>query len=220
MHRTFRHFACAAALTAASALSTAQAADVIDFESLDLSGLYLPGDSFTSGSYILSVLGDFGIIDFTGALGSQGPSGNATQFYFNSNAGSLSLARGDGAAFNLLGFDAAFVALDPPASQTTVIVATGTTSGGATVSAWWSFAGSNTSSFPFTTNASSLGDLVSVTFKACSLVAGVTCTEPTLNNGQFAIDNIQLAPVPEPTPALLLTLGLVGLGLRARRAAR
>ena len=62
--------------------------------------------------------------------------------------------------------------------------------------------------------------LQKVDFYACALVGGLTCTVATANNGQFAIDDIVVSTVPESTPALLLTLGLVGLGLRARRAAR
>lgn len=217
----------AGALCAAAWLSPAAHADVVDFEPAELAGVYFPGDSFVQGGWVLSTLGDFGLIDSAVALGTQAPSGNATQFYFASNDSQLRLTAEGGLGFSLEGFSAAFVALDPPSTQATVIVARGTLLDDSQVTAYWEFAPSNTSSFPFTAYAGStfaaFTNLKQVEFFACSWTDGVACSAPTQNNGQFAIDDISVSVVPEPASALLMALGLAGfagLGLQRRRAAR
>ncbi len=217
----------AGALLAAAALLPAAHADVIDFNPDALSGVYLPGDSFTQGSFVLTALGDFGVVDTAAALGPLAPSGNATPFYFASNDGRLRIVQAAAAGFSLDGFSAAFVSLDPPSAQTTVLVARGTLMDDSQVTASWQFAPSNTSSYPFTAYAGAsfgaFGNLKQLEFYACSWIGGVACTAPTLNNGQFAIDNISVTVVPEPHSVLLMALGLVGvagLGLRRRRDVR
>lgn len=210
---------CAAALSAGFGLAQAS---VLDFESGSLTGLYLPGDSFVQGDYTLTTKYDLGIIDTAISLGAVSPLGNDTQFYFNANSGALDLARTDGTLFNLTSFAAAFVPLDPAPDQTTVIVAVGTKADNSQVTAYWSFASSLTSHYPFATYSNSADfaaftGLKSVEFHACSIVGTAICTEATMNNGQFAIDNISVSAVPEPTTTLLMTLGLLGLGMAARR---
>jgi len=225
MSHSFSHLLGAAVVAVAglSQLSHAQAqTTVLDFEPAALVGLHFPGNSFTQGNYQMTTLLDFGTVDVAAALGAVAPSGNATQFYFNSNSGSVRITAVDAVPFNLNSFSAAFVPLDPPSPQTTVIVARGITMGDVEVLSWWNFASSATSSFPFAdfTAAVALSNLKSLDFYACSLVGGLTCTQPTLNNGQFAIDNISITAVPEPSTVLLLTLGVLALGLRHSMTAR
>ncbi len=225
--RLLRSATTASALACAFAAPLAQAATVIDFEPAALTGLYLPADTFTQGDYTFTTLADFALIDTAAALGGVSPTGNATQFYFNSNDGSLGLARTDAGGFNLEGFTSAFVPLDPASSQTTVIVAVGTKLDNSLVSAAWTFAPSLTGHYAFSLHSAapefaSFTNLKSVVFKGCSWDGVSACAQPTLNNGQFAIDDIQVsaAPVPEAATSLMLALGLIGLGLGSRLPAR
>jgi len=221
MTQTFGRLLCTAAIGMALG-SAAAKADMLDFEGGELTGsVFLDADRFTLGAYTLTTRHDYGTIDSASALGTQAPTGNASQFYFNSNSGALGIARSDGALFNLSSFSAAFVAQDPPSAQLTVIRAVGTRADSSTVSAWWSFASSADSHSPFSTYADPLAfaaftSLSSVEFHACSIVNGTVCTEALMNNGQFAIDDIVVTAVPEPASVALFALGGLGLALRAR----
>lgn len=223
MHSSLGRLLCAATV-ALTSVTPSQATTVIDFNPLDLGGLYAAGESFVQDGYRMTAQLDFGTVDFAAALGAVAPSGNATPFYFAANSGSLRVERLDAVPFRLNSFSAAFVPLDPPSPQTTVMVAKATTVGDVEQIVYWPFASSVTTSFPFTNYLAGpvpvLDNLKRVEFYACSLVGLQVCAQPTLNNGQFAIDNISVTPIPEPGTALLLTLGVLGLGLRARRSQR
>ena len=221
MTRKFGPLLQALALSAATALPLAAGADVIDFESGDLTGLYFSGDTFSQGDYTMTALNGFGTIDTGLGLGSQAPAGNATQFYFNGNDSSLLLARTDGAAFDLLSFSAAFVPLSPASTQTTVLFALGTRADNSQVSGYWFFGQTPGGQYAFSDNTgAAFSGVTKIEFHACSLVGGQVCTEATMNNGQFAIDNINVSAVPEATTSAMLALGLMGLSGLARRNRR
>lgn len=210
----------ASALPAAAGASPAST--TIDFEGAALTGLYLPGESMMLGSYRATARIDFGLVDGPGALGLQAPTGSTGQFYFASNDGQLEITRPDGVPFQLNSFSAAFVPLSPPSAQLTGIVAIGQQLGGGSSAVWWPFPAAANNLNPFSSYVlpPDFTNLVSLTFRACSVVGINACTEPTLNNGQFALDNITLTPVPEPAPAALLTLGAALLALRLRGRTR
>ena len=229
MRKFFRLLAGGAAIACLGLLPQAQAVTVITFDT-SAPNLYLDGDSFSESGFRMTTEHDFGTVDNADALGDAAPSGNGTQFYFNSNDGDLLIDREDGASFSLAGFSAAFVPLIPSPSQAQItgIVAYGVTNSGDHLATYFGFGSSATSHFPFIKFDNSAGDftrfsqLSGVYFFACALT-GTSCDLATQNNGQFAIDDILVTPVPEPSTTVLLALGLVGvmgaasLGSRRRR---
>jgi hypothetical protein len=226
MFKLIRQLAAGAALVGAALLPQAHASTVIDFEGEALTGLYFAGDSFSQSGYKMTVDFDFGTVDTAAALGPVAPTGNPTQFYFNSNDGGLIVSRDDGGLFSLDGFSAAFVPLNPSLGQSIVIVALALDGNGNQFGTAFLLGTPGASHYPFLTyddplDFSGFVDLQAVEFFGCSLVNGQVCAVATQNNAQFAIDNILVTgPVPEPTTTALMVLGLLGLGLRSRRASR
>lgn len=197
----------------------------LDFEGDALTGLYFAGDSFSQKGFKMTADFDFGTVDKAAALGSVAPTGNASQFYFNSNDGGLIIKRDDGGIFDLMGFSAAFVPLSPPSSLTTVIVADAIDADGNEFGVAWLFASSATSNFPFANYSNPLDfagfkRLRQVEFFACSLVGSSLCTAATRDSGQFALDNVLVTALPEPASLALVMFALLGLTVTARRSTR
>ena len=220
MHQSIARQLIVAATACLAMFSQANASTVINFEGESLTGLYFAGDSFSESGFKMTVDFDAGIVDAGLALAPFAPTGNATQFYTQLNDGALILQRSDGGHFNLDGFSAAFVPLSVDPAAPTVMVALDLESGYGVA---WLFGASTNNNFPFLTynypaDFAVFQNVTAVEFFACSLLG--PCDSPTKNNGQFAIDNINVTAVPEPTTVALMTLGLLGLGIRARRVSR
>ena len=226
MKRLVRRLFETATLLGALCLHGAQAGSVavtVDFDDPALVNLYFPGDSFTQSGMRMTTDFDFGTVDTAAALGTLAPSGNATQFYFNGNDGALFLEQEQGLSFSLTGFSAAFVPQSPASTQPTVIAAVGFDAAGAAVTGLaWLFApqaASGRYQFGVYDNPLDFADftgLSSVVFFSCSLNG--PCDDPTNNNGQFAIDDIRVSVVPEPSSVglTLLALGLLAGSQRRR----
>jgi hypothetical protein len=230
--------ACAAALSAPAAR-----ADVIDFEQIVNwsspadNSIYVGGDTFSTNGY-RAVVADSafaqGLPDYepglAGATIAAGDSGAClwlacpypiTQHYVGLNDGSLTLAREDEAAFRLSALSFGGIAHENeegnplPFGQLRI---TGMKADGSVVTTsadfpelhWW---GEWTLDDSFASTA-----FVSITIDACAYTAGRECVNglDTLNASQFALDNLQVSAVPEPSALAMLAAGLMLVVARRR----
>lgn len=218
-----------AAATAALALFASPAKAVVstvDFESTG-PGLYFNGDTIADQGYSFTVLGDFAAVDTAASCFiAVCPSGNDTQFYQGFNDSRVSLARGDGQVFQLLAFDAGFIAPLPlePFTDVGALQMHAVAADGHAIDRTFLFdLSGEDGAVPFTSYGSldqplgNMGWLRSVQFYACTWDADNTCSNPNQNLGQFALDNVVLQPVPEPSTLALAALGLGALVVRQRR---
>lgn len=229
MFKGFSRLASCAAIVAAALAPVAAHAVIVDFEGEDLTYLYFPGDTFSQNGFLMTQDFDFGTVDVGSALGAAAPTNNNTQFYTNGNDGGLIFSTLSSLPFSLNGFSAAFVPLldSPSAPQVITIVAYATAMDGSKFGTAFSLGdtSSNTKGSPFysfsgAANFGAFTNLKSVEFFACAFANGQVCLTPTQNNGQFALDNVNLAiavPVPEPETTALMALGLMVLTAVARR---
>lgn len=145
-------------------------------------------------------------------------------FYGALNGGSVSFAREDGAGFRLNAFDFGFIGVnhDMPDARYGKLLLTLTTAAGDVISLERDLPGKTfhgTFGYDTWTFDGQLGQttLSSVSFSSCIFdgAGGCVNNDSTLNVAQFALDNLTVSAVPEPSSIALLMGGLAALGLRS-----
>lgn len=223
--------AVTAAAIAFSLLPVAAHAETVNFEA-NLPNLYAPGESFVSQTMQVVVEAGtpgFAVVDSALSMSIFGnaPTGNASQYLAGFNDAVITLTAAAG-AFYLNSFEYAFI---PP------VLSPGTASPGALVVEWMDTAGHSGYSLYDFGAAGSTGAwafrgasfatglaggvsplLQSVSIFACLYSLAGTCDWPAGNLAQFAVDNIVVTPIPEPSTWALMGLGLLALLARRRWA--
>ncbi|MEJ2795373.1 NF038120 family PEP-CTERM protein [Iodobacter sp. LRB] len=216
-----------ALLTAAIGFSMPAAqASIINFDSLK-GEIYEGGDNVQADpSFKLSVLGE----GMAGAIASADtcaiidcPGGNDTPYYLGLNDGGLRISNDTG--FTLSSFSSSFTSpllANIPFSVANLIVL-GKGIGGESFIDRFTLPGQNSngqwsfSDFQYTTNNRVFTE---ISFAACLTTEAGACVAFGNNQAQFAIDNINVAAVPEPAEWLLMALGLASITMMMRRKSK
>ena len=234
-----------AALASVSVLAPAPAlAGVLSFDNLR-PDVYASGQTLNTSNYQLQFLADpttaaGGGISGVGAIldGSaasscdiaacpQGASGNYLAIL---NDGGVNFSRADHRAFSLAGFDYSFIApvSGLPDMQWGQLQLSGTLSNGQVISTSWAFPGQGSDGNYYFQSASLLSGFgnyafTGLTFNACIFNDTGACSNsldfPAFNHGQFALDNLNISAVPEPSTCMLMLAGLGAIGMLSRRRA-
>jgi MYXO-CTERM domain-containing protein len=237
----------ALAIAAMACVGAAQAA-VIDFEEA-ISSPFAPfaplfghGDEFYQGEYWLDPFSNSAAAqagDLVGALvdgtdlantcfGITCPVNNASHFYAGLNDGALVMgSMFAGHTFKVNGFDASFVGAAGnalPGISGLLRLQGHKADGSGSITQTYQLPGpdqaGNLNFFSYQTSglfADTEFDYMYVFGFACN--AAGSCSAFSSDLGQFAIDNINLTNIPEPTGLALAALGLVGVGATRRRQA-
>lgn len=228
---------------AACAMPAAHAA-LVDFNTspaLILSG----GESVQSGNYwataidgpVAQALGFTGlagaIIDGANPLSCDilaCPVGNPSQYYAGLNDSAVAITGGHASPFGVNSLKFAFLApigglVDFTYGQ---LVLTGTRLDGSLISTSRDFPGQDDNgNYVFSEwlldGLFASENLTSLNISACLFNGIGACVnsfdDPAFNQAQFAIDDLDIRAVPEPSTAFLVMLGLIGIGYAARRRA-
>ncbi|MBA5690421.1 NF038120 family PEP-CTERM protein [Rugamonas apoptosis] len=213
-------------------------ADTISFEAHG-PDIFAGGDTFAEAGYTMQVLdtvaGNGG--GFAGAIANGAdpttctvaacPVGNNSMYYLGLNDGGLNIHRTDASAFSLHGLDYAFLAPIGGLHNFSYgqLMLTGTAVGGGTVRATFDFPlqnGAGNYVFGGAPLNAAFGQtkLSGLNISACMFDNSGNCYNPADNQAQFAIDNLNVSAVPEPSAYAMLMLGLGGVAFAARRRAR
>jgi hypothetical protein len=202
---------------------------------------YNTGDAFTEAGFTLRVANSASAepdaVGLVGALIDSDnafacvltacPVGSGSTYFAGLNDGMLNLTIAGAAGFRIDGLRYAFVAPTAglPNFSYGQLVLTGTTQTGSTISVANAFPGQNAAGrFTFdqfmVDSAFRNTTLTSLTLNACLFDANGDCFSDrdfTMNQAQFALDDLDLTVIPEPTSVALTLLGLAGLSSVSRR---
>jgi hypothetical protein len=231
---------CAALALGFATMGAAQANNVITFEGLD-SGFVGDSDQFVQKGLYLTAFSNVNVShpgDLVGAIvdGSDlstcvnlaCPTNNQTTFYAGLNDGVLQLDPvAAGGAIHIYGLDASFIGAVAGASYPVVsglLQIQGFYANGTSDLVRLSLAGPTGGDFNFqhfdTGAAFAAEGFAEVAIFGYVCDVNRSCQAFQTNQGQFALDNIDLGPaaaVPEPASWLMLSLGLAGIAAAARR---
>lgn len=203
---------------------------------------YNTGDAFTESGFTMRVANSaFAEPDEFGSVGAliddsnnlacfitACPVGDGSTYFAGLNDGVLNVSSNQGIGFRVGSLSYAFLApvAGYPNASYGQLVLTGTTRTGGTISVASDFPGQDAAgNFTFdqflVDRAFRGTTLTGLSINACLFDGAGGCfsgdREFTQNQAQFAVDNLNLSVIPEPTSIALMLLGLAGLGAMSRR---
>jgi hypothetical protein len=226
-----------AALIGAAALAAPAYAGIVDFE-----GYFGPaahGDFLTQAGYDVgfysNVVGAVYGEDLVGSIidgsdrdaciGGSCPVNNSSMYYAALDDSYVDITSATGARIQIKSFDASFIGGTAPGTSYPAIAGLlriqGFLADGNSAIETYQLAGPTANSFNFahynTSAAFGAMNFVEAIFFGFACNNAGSCSAFSTDRGQFGIDNITLTAVPEPSSALMVALGLVGLGAVTRR---
>ncbi|MDP9107780.1 MAG: PEP-CTERM sorting domain-containing protein [Pseudomonadota bacterium] len=225
--------AIGAVLLGSAALICNIASAAVTFDSLS-PDVYGGGATFMENGFLMTVQDSPAGAGFAGAIVNPAdafscaiigcPTGNTTQYFAGLNDGGIGFSRTDHVGFKLTSLDFAFVipVAQPVAGSVGRLQISGVSeSTGGVFQTSIEFPQQINGQYAFSnwTLASRFSNVVfsQLSISACIYDTDGGCYRPAENLAQFAIDNLNIAPVPEPSTAAMLALGLFGFAFVARR---
>ena len=225
--------AFATGLIGAASLMAMSAQAAVTFDTVS-PATFVGGDTFTENGFLMTVQDSPAGPGAAGAIINPAdpfscftiacPVGNKTQYFAGINDGGIVFSRPDAFGFRLNSLDFAFISPVGQLIQGAVgklNISGISQSTGGTYSASIDFPQQINGQYAFSNFAlsSRFSDVVfsKLSISACVYDVDGGCYRPIENLAQFAIDNVNVSAVPEPSTWAMLAIGLVGLAATARR---